>query len=433
MKVVTLSTKDSFGGAARVAFRLHEEVNKMGIEDILLVNSKRTTSSTVHLAENYHDPQNKLTAFLNKYKLKLQEKRRRIIWGGYPDMQNKILSDIAISLLKNSLDKIDFDLVHMHWVGESYVDFTEFKNVDKPIIWTIHDCFSFTGLCSYFEDCDKYKSHCNTCPQLGSTKEKDLSYQVFEMKKKRYSSLDFHIVSPSKWLAKAAKESVLLNKYPVTVIPNGIDTSVFVPMDKEEAKKSLSLDSKKKTILFGGISAMADPRKGGDLLRDCLKQLSGMYSEDEIELLIFGAEKKDDYTFDFPAKFLGYVSEEVDLNLAYNAADVTIVPSTHENLPNTILESLSCGTPVVAFDIGGNPDMIDHQQNGYLAKPYDVFDLTVGIVYTLSHNEDKNLSHNARKKVLDNFKIEDIAKRYVELYKQILESTVSDPNILADE
>lgn len=431
MKVVTLSTKDSFGGAARVAYRLHEEINKMGIEDILLVNSRRTTSPTVHLAESYHDRQNKLTAFITKYKLKLQEKRRRIIWGGYPNMQNKILSDIAISLLKNSLDKIDLDLVHMHWVGESYVDFTEFSNVKNPIIWTIHDCFSFTGLCSYFEDCDKYKSHCNACPQLGSTKEKDLSYTVFDMKKKRYSSLNFHIVSPSKWLAKAAKESVLLNKYPVTVIPNGIDTSVFAPMDKEEAKKSLSLDPKKKTILFGGISAMADPRKGGDLLKDSLNKLSEVYSENEIELLIFGAEKKDDYTFNFPAKFLGYVSEESDLDLAYNAADVTIVPSTHENLPNTILESLSCGTPVVAFNIGGNPDMIDHQQNGYLAKPYDTSDLTAGINYILGNNEDKGLSHNARKKVLDNFKIEDIAERYVQLYKQVLEPKVSDTNYIS--
>lgn len=422
MKVVTLSTKDSFGGAARVAFRLHEEVNRMGIEDILLVNSRRSTASTVHLAENYHDSQNRITAFLSKYKLKLQEKRRRVIWGGYPNIQNKILSDIAISLLKNSLNKIDFDLVHMHWVGESYVDFTEFSSVKNPIVWTIHDCFSFTGLCSYFEECDKYKSHCSACPQLGSTKEKDLSYKVFDIKKDRYTSINFHIVSPSKWLAKAAQESVLLSKYPVTVIPNGIDTSVFVPMDKVEAKKALSLDPNKKTILFGGISAMADPRKGGDLLRDSLMQLSGIYSEDEVELLIFGAEKKDDYVFNFPAKFLGYVSEEGDLRRAYNAADVAIVPSKHENLPNTILESLSCGTPVVAFDIGGNPDMIDHQENGYLAKPYDISDLTAGIVYVLSHNEDMSLSHNARKKVLDNFKIEDIANRYVELYKQILES-----------
>lgn len=420
MKVVTLSTKDSFGGAARVAFRLHEEINKMGIEDILLVNSKRSASSTVHLAENYHDRENTITRILNKYTLKLQEKKRRIIWGSYPDMQNKILSDIDISLLKNSLDKIDFDLIHMHWVGESYVNFTEFSNIAKPIIWTIHDCFSFTGLCSYFEDCDKYKIHCGACPQLGSTREKDLSYKVFETKKRRYDSLNFHIVSPSNWLANAAKESLLLSRYPVTVIPNGIDTSVFAPMDKDEAKKYLSLNPNKKTILFGGISAMADPRKGGDLLINSLMHLMGMYSEDEIELLIFGSEKKDGYMFGYPVKYLGYVNDEADLNLAYNAADVAIVPSRHENLPNTILESLSCGTPVVAFNIGGNPDMIDHQENGYLAEPYDTADLTVGIVYVLSHNEDKSLSYNARKKVLENFRIEEIAGRYLELYNQLL-------------
>lgn len=420
MKVVTLSTKDSFGGAARVAFRLHEEVNKLGVESMLLVNNKRTSSPTVRLASDFHDPAGPIESKLRHYTWKYKEMKRLRDRAKYPNMQNKILSDIALSLLKNSLDKIPFDLIHMHWVGESYVDFTEFKHVERPIIWTLHDCFSFTGLCSYFEDCDKFKTHCAACPQLGSTQEKDFSYRVFEMKKKRYIPLDFHIVTPSRWLAKAASESLLLKGYPITVIPNGIDTTVFEPGDKIEAKKLLSLDTNKKTILFGGISAMADPRKGGHLLRESLEKLVQSDFRDNIELLIFGAEQKDDYKFDFPTKFLGYVAEEDQLCLAYNAADVTIVPSTHENLPNTILESLSCGTSVAAFDIGGNPDMIDHLENGYLAKPYDTSDLTKGIEFCLNNNIANQLGIKARQKVLDNFRIEDIARRYIDLYNEIL-------------
>lgn len=420
MKVVTLSTKDSFGGAARVAFRLHEEINKLGIDNMLLVNNKRSNSSTVRLASDFHDHLNRFERKMMMLGLKYKEQRRRRNWAKYPRMQNKILSDIALSLLKNALDKIPFDLIHLHWVGESYVDFTEFGSVKDPIIWTLHDCFSFTALCSYFEDCDKYKTHCGACPQLGSTKEKDFSYKVFDMKRQRYSSLNFVIVTPSRWLAKAASESVLLRKYPVRVIPNGLDTEVFRPKDKMEAKKSLSLQQGKKTILFGGISAMGDPRKGGHLLKEALKLLAETELKDQLELLIFGAEQKNEDNLEFPAKYLGYIPDEDQLCEAYNAADVMIVPSTYENLPNTILESLSCGTPVVAFNIGGNPDMIDHTINGYLADPYDIADLAEGVRFCLNNNKANQLGVNARNKVLENFRIEDIAKRYIELYNEVL-------------
>lgn len=420
MKVVTLSTKDSFGGAARVAFRLAEEINKSGIEDLLLVNNKRTSSPIVRLASDFHDHMNFFTGKIERLVRYVREERRLKEWFSYTEREDRIFSDIQISLLKNALTKIPFDLIHMHWVGESFVNFTEFKQVKYPIVWTIHDCFPFTGICSYFETCDKYKTQCDTCPQLRSTKEKDLSYKTFNMKMKRYSSLQFHIVSPSRWLAQSAQESALLQKFPITVIPNGIDTKLFYPMDKTEAKKLLSLDPDKKTILFGGISAIADPRKGGDLLAESLSMLSKEYPKDSIELLIFGAESGSAINFDYPTKYLGYVDAEADLNIAYNAADLAIMPSKYENFPNTILESLSSGTAVVAFNIGGNPDMIDHKVNGYLAQAYDTVDLMNGIKFCLDNNQDNKMGEAARKKVINNFTIEEIAQKYIRLYEDIL-------------
>lgn len=420
MKVVTLNSKDSFGGAARVALRLHNEICEQGIDNLLLVNNKRSTFDTVKLAREYHDPQNRLMAKINHIKLKLQEKRRVNLWYRYPNRVDKAYLDIEISLLKNALTKIDFDLIHMHWVGESFVNFTELRNINKPIIWTMHDCFSFTGICTYFEDCDKYKTQCGACPQLRSEEENDFSRETFNKKKKRYASLDFHIVSPSRWLASAARESALLGKYPITVIPNGIDTTVFVPFDKTEARNKLGLAPNKKIILFGGISAMKDSRKGGDLLVESLELLTSMYGKDEVQLLVFGAEAKNQEPLEFPVEYLGYIESEEGLKIAYSAADVTVVPSRYENLPTTIMESLSCATPVVAFHIGGNSDMIDHKENGYLAKPYDTEDLANGIHYCMENNKDEYLSKKARQKVLDNFKIEDIANRYIELYKSVL-------------
>lgn len=420
MKVVTLSTKDSFGGAARVAFRLVEEINDKAIDNLLLVNNKRTQSPRVRLASDFHNPLNFFTGKFEHIKSHYLESRRLKNWHQYPNREDRVFADLDISLLKNALTKVPFDLLHLHWVGESYVNFTELADIKTPIIWTIHDCSAFTGICTYFETCDKYKTHCGNCPQLHSGKEKDLSYKVFSTRKQRYQPLDFHIVSPSRWLAEAAHESALLAKYPVTVIPNGIDTKLFYPIDKMEAKKLLSLNAEKKTILFGGISAIADPRKGGQFLAESLSMLSRVYPKDSIELLIFGAEDKSGVNFDFPTKYLGYVDDEKDLNVAYNAADLTIVPSKYENFPNTILESLSAGTPVLAFNIGGNSDMIDHRVNGYLAQPYDTVDLMNGIKFCLENNADNCLAVAARNKVMHNFKIEDIAQQYIQLYDNVL-------------
>lgn len=420
MKILTLSTKDSFGGAGRVAYRLCEEIIRQGYDDILLVNSKRTNSSFVRLAAEFHDPKNLITYRTEKIKYKIKEFRKRLIWNSYPNRADKVFLDIYISYLKNALDRLDFDVLHLHWVGDSYVNFEELPS-DKPIVWTLHDCFAFTGVCSYFEDCDKYQTHCQSCPQLKSNKKKDISFDIFELKKKRYASLKFHIVTPSKWLAKSVQDSFLLKNYPVTVIPNGINTDTFRPIDKVNARKLLGLDTSKKIILFGGISAVADPRKGGDLLWESLKILSHKYDDlkEDILLLVFGSEEQNNYIFNFDVKYLGYIQHEEQLNIIYNSADVMVVPSRYENLPNTILESLSSGTPVVAFDIGGNSDMIDHKYNGYLVKPYDVEDLHKGITFCLDKNNGYALSQNARTKVIRNFRIEDISAKYIDLYKKL--------------
>lgn len=421
MKIVTLSSKDSFGGAAKAAYRIHRLLLEQEIDNKFIVNSKRTKDNTVIPVSSLNKKRNYLFHLLSNLSLKRKEKERIKKWDRYLyTREDKVYIDLEISLLKNKLDTLDFDLLQLHWVGESFVNFTEFENIQVPVVWTLHDCFAFTGICSYFETCDKYKTHCGNCPFLHSGIEKDFSYEVFEQKIERYKGIDFYIVSPSKWLAREAKSSYLLRDYPITVIPNGVDTKMFFPVEKQAAKLALGIDAEKKVILFGGISVMKDTRKGGDLLLQSLTTLKETYSQkDDIELIILGSESSE-YDLGFKASYLGYVDNELLMRIVYSAADVSVVSSRYENLPTVIMESMACGTPVTAFDIGGNSDMIDHLNNGYLAKPYDTDDFADGIKYCLENNHENKMGINGRDKVLNNFKIEDIAQQYINLYRNIL-------------
>lgn len=418
MKVVTLSSKDDFGGAAKVAYRLYKSLSERGADNLFLVNNKRSSNSDVVRASTYYSKRNILYPYVEKYLLKYNERKRQNKWKYYHDKLDVVMMDQDISLLKDALNNLNFDLLHLHWVGDSFVNFTEFKNIQKPVVWTLHDCFPFTGICTHFEDCYKFTEHCGACFQLNSKGEKDLSFKVFEQKLTRYKNINFHIVCPSNWLADCARKSKLLGHFPIEVIPNGIDTSFFCPASKEEAKEALGIPQEKKVILLGSISIDRDRRKGGKLLLEALS-IFKENNREEVEILVFGTSNMP-YDLGYRTTCLGYIDDDKYMRTAYNAADVCVVPSMYENLSTVIMESLSCGTPVVAFDTGGNSDMIDHKQNGYLAKKYEVEELAKGLQYCLYENESNRLGEAGRQKVLDNFRIEDVSDRYFQLYQRVL-------------
>lgn len=188
-------------------------------------------------------------------------------------------------------------------------------------------------------------------------------------------------------------------------------------MDKLEARKVLGLDPDKMYLLFGAMHALEDLNKGFGFLQETLKYLK----RQDVELLVYGNSKHiTHYSIPIHVHAFGYVGRDEKMRLLYNAADVSVVPSLSENLSNTIMESLSCGTPVVAFNIGGNGDLIDHEKNGYLAKERDSEDLANGIVWSLEHNADGALSKNAREKVLSNYTIDIVAEQYKQLYESLL-------------
>lgn len=387
MKVVHVNTSDIRGGAAIAAHRLHKAFLKKNINSKMLVMNKDSDEKEIILARN------------NNFEKHIFSKSRtslnKIILSRYRDRKDIIFSPakFGLDITKNEIIQ-DADIIHLHWVVGGFLSLNSLDNLfslNKKIIWTLHDMWSFTGGCHYSGTCDKYKNNCGNCPILNSKKENDLSSKIFKKKTKIYKDKNLNIITCSNWLRECAQKSVLLKNKNINAIPNVLDDNIFKNIDQNIVRDILNLDKNKKYILFGAMNSTSDPRKGWDYLKKSLQIINNKYSDlkNEVELLVFGASYSEDVEkLPFNVKFLGRFSDEIALSLIYNSADLFVAPSLEDNLPNTVLESLHCGTPVAAFGIGGMPDMIEHKENGYLADFKSSDNLAKGIVWSLN-NLDK--------------------------------------------
>ena len=279
--------------------------------------------------------------------------------------------------------------------------------------------YLITGGCHYDEECGNYQEQCGTCPVLNSNKLQDLSHKVWLRKQATFDKMtNLNIIGLSRWLADCAKQSSLFKGIPVSHLPNPIDTSTFAPFNKQQARALLNLPQDKNLVLFGAMGAISDPRKGFKKLAEALTQVD----VDNTELVVFGSSQpKTSQGFKQKIHYLGHLYDDVSLVTLYSAVDVMIAPSLQENLSNAIMESLACGTPVVAFDIGGNGDMIEHKKTGYLAKAFNTTDLKDGIEWILNSSNTEEIRNNSRKKVLDDFDSIFVVKKYIKLYQNIIE------------
>jgi len=410
MKILLVNIVDNYGGAARACYRLHKALLEEGIDSKMLVQLKTGDDWTVLSPRtDMERSMGKVRSIIEKIPLKK-----------YNINVTFSLNISPFSPVVKRINEINPDIVHLHWVNDGFLKIENIPKIKPPIIWTMHDMWLFTGGCHYDEYCDRFKKNCGRCPVLNSNKENDLSRKTWNRKNKAFSKIkNITITTPSQWLTECSKNSTLLKGVKIFTIPNMIDTNVFKPFDKIKARELFGLPINKKLILFGAMSN-TDKRKGLKELKEALHKIKNI---NDIELVIFGSslpEKEID--FGFKSYYLGRLNDDPSLVALYNAVDIVINASHQENLSNVIMESISCGKPVVAFNIGGNPDMIDHQINGYLAKPFDTDDLANGIRWVLNNPDYNELCKNAREKVLNNFDKKIVVKRYIELYKEILKN-----------
>ncbi|MGB7234010.1 MAG: glycosyltransferase [Candidatus Acidiferrum sp.] len=419
MRVTHLSTYDLAGGAARAAYRLHVGLRSIGHDSHFLALYKSSDDPTVL----QFDPPRDISARIRR------GLRRRYLSRCAAEFPSRtkdstLFSDDRSQHGGDVLRRIPkSDVLNLHWVA-GFIDYGAFFRrlpPSLPLIWTLHDMNPFTGGCHYDGGCSKFAQECGTCPQLGSSGPGDLSSQIWRRKHRAYSRKGVqrpHVVAPSRWLADEARKSSLFSECPTSVIPYGIDTTSFQPRNRVVARQKLGVPPEAKTILFVADWA-GEERKGLEVFLEATK---GLESAGGFLFLAIGRDWGS-HSLDARFRKIGFLSDETDLSFVYSAADVFVIPSLQDNLPNTVLEALACGVPTVGSRVGGIPDMVRDSSTGLLVPPRDPIALRDALTSLfVESGRLESMSKLCRQIAVQEYSLETQARRYEELYRGLLGS-----------
>jgi len=430
-KVVQICTQDN-GGAGIAAYRLNKGLNQIGINSKMIVLNKTKNDPEVKAIPDDFEKTHSLVEDGLYHSTKMDRKWREWFlymnsYSGRP-VGNEIFTTLDSEVDLTAVDEIlSANIINLHWVA-GMLDYSKIKNLlkNKTVVWTLHDMNAFTGGCHYTSGCDKFIDKCGACPQLGSKDQNDISRQIWQKKADLYSGLNIKIVTPSNWLKDEAKKSSLFSRFSVSVIPYGFPLNTYFPYPKKLVRQNLGIPEDAKVILFGAISGTK--RKGFEYLVKALNIINTEKNNEKIILGIFGNFFPDNKNIgNFDTKYFGMIEDEEVLAMLYSMADVFIIPSLEDNLPNVVIEAMACGIPVAGFDIGGIPDMITHKVDGYIAREINPESLAEGIRWCL--NADANLiKETVIKKVQEKFGLNKQAENYKKLYLNLLQGKSQSVN-----
>lgn len=417
MRVLIVNTSERMGGAALAANRLVEALNNNGVKAKMLVRDKETDNITVVGLGN-----------AVKGRMNFLWERWCVYWNLHLGRKRLFELDIAntgydITSLREFKEA---DVIHLNWINQGMLSIADIRKIlesGKPVVWTMHDAWPATAICHYTQGCKAYTSTCRNCKMLPDNGgPKDLAYRVWKKKAAMMDGQHISFVTCSRWLEGLAKKSALLTGQSITAIPNPIDTRIFCKKDQQEARKRAGLPLDKKIILFVS-QRVNDRRKGMDFMIEAIDKMIAEHPEmkDTAAVAILGGHSED-FTghLRLPAYPLGYVSDEKKIVDVYNSADVFVLPSLEDNLPNTVMEAMACGVPCVGFKVGGITEEIDHEKNGYVAQYRDSSDLAKGIYWVMEEADRAALSESAVKKVASSYSQHLIALKYIEVYNHAL-------------
>ena len=419
LRITHLSHNDMKGGGALASFRLHRALLDLGADSRMLVLKKHQDDPTVTKADA--GPLTTPIHTADRLLRRLHRKR----------MADRIWSPgrFGIGGLQRHPLVQDSDVLGLYWVNGGFLSVDgigRLLRLNKPVVWRLSDLWPLTGGCHHPGDCEKFKTACACCPQLGSENAQDLSARQWQ-RKRHWPKADLTVVAPSRWLADLAAESTLLKDARIEHITTGIDLSVFKPRQKAEARQRLGLPVGRRLILFGANSAVANPRKGFSLLVEALGILMEQDRLAPFDLVLFGSDVTPVLPMDLLLHDRGVIDDEAEKALLFAAADLFVTPSLEENLPNTVIEAMAAGTPTVAFDVGGTGELIEHGTTGYLAMPADSSDLARGLKTVLSATgADAAMGERAHKAIAATHDQRKVAGRYLDLFSELRAAAATD-------
>lgn len=401
MRILHLNTYDTHGGAARDAYRLHRGLLDRGIDSRMLVGHKMSSDPTVEV--------------LAGGRIRQLANRAVGLMGDAIGLQY-LTYPASFRLLWHPWYR-EADVLQLHNLHDGYFNPFTLLGVsrDQPVVLRLADMWSFTGHCSYSYDSDRWKSGCGSCPYLDAEPALpvDTSHLHWSLKKRIFSRLNLGVVAPSGWMASLASRAPVLAGSEVHHVPSGVDSELFRPLDRQAAREALDLPADRPVLMFGAVS-LQDERKGGDHLRSVLHRLA---SRDSQLMVLLVGNTAEDLELPVPARRLGWVSNDRFLAQCYSASDLFLAPTLADNLPNAVLESLACGTPVVAFDVGGVSDAVRHLETGWLAEAGNVSELAEGIGRLLADDSSRErMGEFGRRRVQEQFQPGQEVDRFLELY-----------------
>ena len=413
MRVLIVNTSERTGGAAVAANRLMKALNNNGVKAKMLVRDKESETLTV-------------AGLPKSPMLHWHFLWERFIIFCRLHFSRKHLFDIDIASTGSDITKLrefqEADVIHLHWINQGMLSLNGIQKIlrsGKPVIWTMHDIWPATAICHLTLGCHYFVNRCANCRYLpGGGGNNDLSSGIWRKKQQILSDANIYFVACSRWLESEAKSSALLKGQKITSIPNPIDTHIYKKGTKQEARQRLGLPLDEKLILFAS-QRVTNENKGMSYFVDACQKL---HSRNRPYCVIILGGHAEEVVEQLPMKAypLGYVNDEQRIVDVYNAADVFVLPSLSENLPNTIMEAMACGVPCVAFKVGGIPEEIDHQKNGYVAAYRDADDLANGIEWVLEEADYESLSQQAVHKVSQCYSQQSVALKYLDVYQQAM-------------
>lgn len=412
-----MSTHDVWGGAAIAAHRLHTGLRAIGQESTMFVAQREGGGQDVLRFVPPTDFRSRLARTLRRKSLARALNR----YARSRPTNMELFSDDRSQHGDAPLRQIPpCDILNLHWISGFLDSGSMFRRVPgrTRLVWTLHDMNAFTGGCHYDAGCGRHRNSCGACPQLGTTQERDLSRHIWNRRHSAYSRLapsQLRLVAPSRWMAGEIQQSALLGRFPVAVIPNGVDLDAFAPRNRAFARNALGLPQEAKVLLFAAHT-IDERRKGFSVL---IEALAGLREEKNLHLVAVGGYSVLPH-LGIPYHPLGYISNERLLSVVYSAADLCLVPTLQDNLPNIIIESMACGTPVVGFNVGGMPDVVSDGRTGLLVPLGDSQALRENIRRALANSAGlAEMSANCRRTAVEKYSIHRQARDYLKLYESL--------------